>query len=137
MFHTLRIQRLSFVLIILQVTLTFICGMEFCYSTTTSQPSCKVITTQQVCKHLARIGTTLLQPYKVVARLLQPSQHCKGWIAMRSSVMYSNNFEIYSFCCTIGHVRIYVVYTYMYIKNSFKKIMILKRGVGIYHCYKK
>ena len=47
--------------------------MEFTISATTSQPSCKVVTTLQGCEHLTQIATTLLQPYKVAARLLQPS----------------------------------------------------------------
>ena len=44
---------------------------NFTISTTTSQPSCKVVTTLQGCKYLAQIATTLSQTYKVAARLLQ------------------------------------------------------------------
>ena len=47
-------------------------------STTTSQPSCKVVTILQGCEHLAQITTTLSQSYKVAARLLQPSYFCMG-----------------------------------------------------------
>ena len=46
---------------------------SFTISITTSQPSCKVITTLQGCEHLIQIATTLSQPYKVAARLLQSS----------------------------------------------------------------
>ena len=35
------------------------------------QPSCKIVTTLQGCECLAQNAITLLQPYKVVARLLQ------------------------------------------------------------------
>ena len=45
---------------------------SFTISTTTSQPSCKVVTTLQGCEHLEQIATTLLQPYKVATSLLQP-----------------------------------------------------------------
>ena len=48
--------------------------MEWSYtiSTTTSQPSCKVVTTLQGCEHLVQIATILSQPYKAVATLIQP-----------------------------------------------------------------
>ena len=78
MLHTLLIKRSSFVLITLQVTVTFTCGREFYYLNTTSQPSCKVVTTLQGCEHIAQIATTLLQLYKVDASLLQPSYFCMG-----------------------------------------------------------
>ena len=45
---------------------------SFAIWTTISQPSYKMFATVQVCEHLAQHGTTLSQPYKVVARLLQP-----------------------------------------------------------------
>ena len=35
------------------------------------QSSCKVVTALQGCEHLAQNSTILLQPYKLVARLLQ------------------------------------------------------------------
>ena len=63
-FHILLIWRLSFVLLTVEWTFTV--------STTTSQSSCKVVITLQGYKHLAQITTTLWQPYKVAARLLQP-----------------------------------------------------------------
>ena len=51
---------------------------SFTVSTTTSQPSCKVVTTLQGCEHFAQIATILWQPLKVAARLLQPSYFCMG-----------------------------------------------------------
>ena len=50
----------------------------FTISTTTSQPSCKVVTTPQDCEHLGQIATTFSQPYKVAAWLLQPSYFHMG-----------------------------------------------------------
>ena len=38
----------------------------------------KAVTTLQGCEHLAKIATTLSQPYKVAARLLQPSYFHMG-----------------------------------------------------------
>ena len=55
---------------------------SFTISTTTSQPSCKVFTIVQGYKHLAQIATTLLQTYKVAARLLQPSYFHMGWLPL-------------------------------------------------------
>ena len=43
----------------------------FTISTTTSQPSCKVVTTLQGCKHLAQIATTLSQPCHNLTKLQQ------------------------------------------------------------------
>ena len=40
-------------------------------SATTSQPSCKVVTTLQRCKHLAQIATTLWQPCYNLTKLQQ------------------------------------------------------------------
>ena len=51
---------------------------SFTISTTNSQPSYKDVTTLQGCEHFAQIATTLLQPYKVAASLLQPSYFCMG-----------------------------------------------------------
>ena len=51
---------------------------SFTISATTSQPSCKVVTTLQGCKHLAQVAMTLSQPYNVAARLLQPSYFHMG-----------------------------------------------------------
>ena len=105
MFHTPLILRLSFVLITLQVTLTFTCGKEFllfqqllhnhdarllqlCKVVNTlhklPQPCHNLVTTlSQPCHNLV---TTLSQPYKVAARLLQPSYFRMGKY-------------VYVFCC--------------------------------------
>ena len=82
MFHTLLIQRLSFVLVALPVTLTFACGMKFYYFNnhfTTIMQGCYNCTRLRTpCTNYHNLVTTLSQPYKVAARLLQPSYFRKG-----------------------------------------------------------
>ena len=91
MFHTLHIQRSSFVLITLQVTLTFTCGMEFYYfnnhSTTIMQGCYNSARLRPPCTNYHNVVTTLSQSYKVAARLLQPSYFRMG--------------DVCVFCCSL------------------------------------
>ena len=77
MFYTLLIAiEVKFCLYNLQVTSTFTCGKEFYYFNS------YFTTMMQGCKHLAQIATTLSQPCKVAARLLQTiySYFHMGWL---------------------------------------------------------
>ena len=83
-------HKVKFVLITLQVTVHLLVEWSFTISITTSQPSCKVVTTLQGYKHLAQIATILSQPYKALARLLQPSYFHLGYLTMYLVVHYSH-----------------------------------------------
>ena len=98
MFHTLFIWRLSFVLITLQVTLTFTCGMEFYYFnnhfTAIMQGCYNSARLRTPCTNCHNLVTTLWQPYKVAARLLQPSYFCMGVVAWYHMVSTSNTVHL-------------------------------------------
>ena len=72
--------------ITLQVTLTFACGMEFYYFknhfTTIMQGCYNSARLQTPCTNYHNVVTTLSQPNKVAARLLQPSYFRMGKLSI-------------------------------------------------------
>ena len=88
--HTQPIWRLRFVLITLQVTLTFTCGMEFYYFnnhfTTIMQGCYNSARLRTPCTNCHNFVTTLSQLCKVAERLLQPSYFRMGLMFNRGKL---------------------------------------------------
>ena len=94
MFHTLLIQRSSFVLIILQVTIMSTSGMEIYnnHFTTIMQGCYNSARMRALFTNFLNLVTTLLQPYKVGARLLQSSYFCIGKYHSTHSSDWHNSY---------------------------------------------
>ena len=119
MFHTLLIQRLSFVLITLQVTSTFTCGMKFCYYnnhfTTIMQGCYNSARLRTPCTNCHNLVTTLSQPYKVAARLY--SYFCMGrFVEKKRTKTYSHHYHV---CQLILVLSQYILQSMQYLYKTY------------------